>query len=71
MIIVESQKVVDALRSIRVERCIKQREIADSMNTSKSNISRLEKHVHSPTLRTLNKYADELGVELIFSVRKK
>ena len=68
MIICESRDVIDMLRSIRVDRNIKQSDIADSMNTSRSNISRLEAHVHSPTLRTLEKYATAIGVELVVAI---
>lgn len=70
MIISESRDVINALSSIRVERSLRQSDIDGIMGTSKSSISRLEKHVHSPTLRMLFRYADVLSVELEFRVKR-
>ena len=40
-----------------------QEEVAKKMGTSKSNISRLEKNVHSPTLNTLRDYVQAMGYQ--------
>ncbi|GEM_PF-2427317 len=40
-----------------------QEEVARKMGTSKSNISRLEKNVHSPTLNTLRDYVQAMGYQ--------
>ena len=49
-----------------------QEEVAKRMGTSKSNISRLEKNVHSPTLNTLRDYVQAMGYqfEVVISVRE-
>lgn len=61
----EEKPVFELLRNLRRSMDIKQSEVAAKMGTSKSNISRLEKNLHSPTLRTLKQYLNALGgVEL-------
>jgi len=61
----EESTVMELLKNIRRSRFVTQSEIAIKMGTSKSNISRLEKNIHSPTLRTLKQYLEAIGgVEL-------
>lgn len=40
-----------------------QESVAKKMGTSKSNVSRLEKNTHSPTLGTLIEYVQALGYQ--------
>lgn len=57
----EESTVMEFLKNIRRSRFITQNEVAIKMGTTKSNISRLEKSVHSPTLRTFNQYINAIG----------
>ena len=66
----QSIDVVLMLADVRRENELTQDEVGKLMNTQKSNVSRFEKCVHSPTLRMLFRYADALGVELEFGIRK-
>jgi len=49
------------------KRGLSQRELADRVGTTQSAIARLEARNISPSLPTLDKVADALGVELIVS----
>jgi transcriptional regulator with XRE-family HTH domain len=69
MIVKYTQDIVTKLSEIRKKRGITQDELGEIMETQKSNISRLEKCIHSPTLRMLEKYAHAIGVELVMSVK--
>ena len=67
----QSIDVVLILADVRRELILKQKHVGKLMNTQESNVSRFEKGVHSPTLKMLFRYADAVGVELEFGVRKK
>jgi transcriptional regulator with XRE-family HTH domain len=61
----DEKPVFELLRNLRRSMDVTQDDVASKMGTSKSNISRLEKNIHSPTLRTLKQYLNALGgVEL-------
>jgi transcriptional regulator with XRE-family HTH domain len=47
-----------------------QGDIALHVGTSKGNVSRFEKCVHSPTLRTVEKYAQALGFSITINLVK-
>jgi len=58
------------LLQARLKKGLTQEEVAKKMNTSKSNISRLESlsNKYVPNLMTLIKYADALGCRVDFRI---
>ena len=68
MRIEKTSDLVSALHNIRKNNDMTQEDLVSKMCIQKSNISRLEHSVHSPTLKMLKRYSDALGVELEFSI---
>ncbi|EGM75953.1 Putative transcriptional regulator [Rheinheimera sp. A13L] len=58
---------IDQLLSMRTKAGLTQEQVAQSMQTQKSNISRLEKGNSNPSWSTLVKYAHACGFE--FSIK--
>ena len=56
------------IRSLREKRGLSQRELAERLGTTQSAVARLEAGNISPSLPTLDKVADALGVELMVSL---
>lgn len=57
------EMLMKSLRRIRKASGLTQDNVAENMNTAKSNISRLETSVHSPTFLTLCNYIDSMGLK--------
>lgn len=55
------------IHALREKRGLSQRELAELLGTTQSAIARLEAGNISPTLPTLDKIAEALGVELVVS----
>lgn len=55
------------IQGLREKRGFSQRELAERLGTTQSAIARLEAGHVSPTLPTLDKVAEALGVELVVS----
>lgn len=55
--------LLSRLAKLRRSKGDTQEDVAKKMGTSKSNISRLEKNVHSPTLSTLREYVKAMGYQ--------
>jgi predicted transcriptional regulator len=64
----EEMPMLDAILSVRKEAKLSQEEVARRMNVSPPVVSRLENALltgkHSPSLRTLQKYAQAVGKRL-------
>jgi len=60
--------IIDRLIELRIERGFSQEYVAKKTKSFRSNICRIEQKIHSPTLRTLQKYAKGIGVDLIISI---
>ncbi len=56
--------LVRELLAARSRAGLTQEEVADSMGTTKSAVSRLEAGKHSPSVMTLKKYAQAVGCEV-------
>jgi len=63
-------KIKKQLLQARLKKGLTQEEVAKKMNTSKSNISRLESlnNKYVPNLMTLIKYANALGYKIDFKL---
>ena len=61
-------KVGVMIESARNEAGLTQAELAERMQTTRSVISRLEKHTESCSLKTLDKIAEALGKKLVFNL---
>lgn len=57
------EHLIDILAKLRRYQGITQECLAEILDTSKSNISRFEHGIHSPTLRTLANHIDAIGYE--------
>lgn len=55
------------VHALREKRGLSQRELAERLGTTQSAIARLEAGNVTPSLATLDKLADALGVELVVS----
>ena len=55
------------IRELREKRGLSQRELAERLGTTQSAVARLEAGNVSPSLPTLDKVAEALGVELVVS----
>ena len=55
------------IHALREKRGLSQRELAERLGTTQSAIARLEAGNVSPSLPTLDKVAEALGVELVIS----
>jgi len=60
-------EIREALINLRKENHITQKELANVIGMTQANISNLEKGVKKPTIDTLKKIADALGVRLVIS----
>jgi transcriptional regulator with XRE-family HTH domain len=56
--------LIDRLLSMRTRAGLTQEQVAERMQTQKSNVSRLEKGNSNPSWATLSKYARACGFEL-------
>ena len=63
--------LIEQLISMRKEAGLTQEQLAQKMQTHKSNISRLEKENSNPSWKTLLKYASVCGFELSLNLHKK
>lgn len=61
---------IDQLLSMRTKAGLTQEQVAQKMQTQKSNISRLEKGNSNPSWSTLVKYAHACGFELSIKANK-
>ncbi len=59
---------IQRLSELRAQRNLTQQDVADSLNASQANISRIE-HEDDPYLSTLRAYIEALGGELELSAR--
>lgn len=65
----ECQDLMDKLVSRREELGISQREMARRMGISQPAVAQFELSSSNPTLSTIVRYANNLGVELLLSVK--
>jgi transcriptional regulator with XRE-family HTH domain len=63
--------LAEQVRGIRVDKGLSQADLAEAMGTTQSAIARLEAGGTSPTLPTLRKLADALGVDLVLGFRDR
>jgi DNA-binding XRE family transcriptional regulator len=63
--------LIEQLISMRKEAGLTQEQLAQKMQTHKSNISRLEKENSNPSWKTLLKYANVCGFKLSLTLHKK
>lgn len=63
-------KLIDQLISMRSQAGLTQEQVAERMNTQKSNISRLERGNSNPSWATLMKYANACGFDLLLKPQK-
>ena len=61
--------LAEQVRRIREDKGLSQAELAEGMGTTQSAVARLEAGGTSPTIPTLRKLADALGVELVLGFR--
>jgi transcriptional regulator with XRE-family HTH domain len=60
-------RLATEIRELREKRGLSQRELAERLGTTQSAVARLEAGNVSPSLPTLDKVAEALGVELVVS----
>lgn len=60
-----SVRLAMEIQALREERGLSQRQLAERLGTTQSAVARLEAGHVSPSLPTLDKVADALGVELV------
>lgn len=53
------------LRKIRLAKGLSQQRLGDAVGLGQNSISRIERHLQTPTVKSLEKIADELGVDFI------
>lgn len=63
-----SVRLAMEVRALREQRGLSQRELAERLGTTQSAVARLEAGHVSPSLPTLDKVADALGVELVVTL---
>lgn len=74
-----TKNIINQLINHRFLKRMSQEQLAEKMHTTSSSVSRLESHgkdserivFHSPTIDTLEKYADAVGCEFEFILNKK
>lgn len=66
-----SYLVAEQVREIRLARGLSQADLAKKLRTTQSAISRLEMGDMPPSLRTLRRIGDALGLELIVAFRER
>lgn len=62
--------LIDQLISMRTQAGLTQEQVAERMNTQKSNISRLERGNSNSSWATLMKYANACGFDLLLNPQK-
>lgn len=70
----EENMAIDTLADlvvIRLEKNMSQKEIAKKMNISQARVAAIESVESTPTLKTLAKYADALGVRIDMRISDK
>lgn len=65
------REIVDKLKAIRVANKISQEELARVTGVSQKHISNIENHKDTPTIETLQKLAQGLGVEISLKLLDK
>ena len=60
-------EIREALISLRKENHMTQKELANLTGMTQTSISNLEKGISKPTIETIKKIADALGVRLVIS----
>ena len=58
-----TDELINSLAALRRYKGISQRTVGELTSTTKSNVSRLEHNVHSPTFITLKAYIEALGYD--------
>lgn len=66
-----TDSVVDELCSIRKQRGLTQQDIADATGIKRANIARIEGKHHAPSIDSLMRYAECLGLKLKFGIEKE
>lgn len=64
-----SVALAEQVRQIREDRGLSQADLAEGMGTTQSAVARFEAGGTSPTIPTLRKLANALGVELVLGFR--
>lgn len=64
------REIVDELTSIRVKNKITMDELSLITGVSQKHISNIENHKATPTVETLNKIANGLGVDIQLTINK-
>lgn len=62
----ERRRLIDALKAARLQLNLTQLDVAQKSGINVKNISRLERGIGAPTLKTLSRYAHALGGWLTF-----
>lgn len=62
-------QLLHEITRIRKELNLTQKQLADISNSTQQEISRLEKHEHSPALRTLCRIVNSMGYDLVLKKR--
>lgn len=57
-------EISDRIRSLRVEKGLKQKDLAKMAGVAPNTLSRIEQGKFNPSLKTLSKLADALGINL-------
>ncbi|HMO26409.1 MAG TPA: helix-turn-helix transcriptional regulator [Tepidisphaeraceae bacterium] len=64
------REIISAIKAMRVEKKMSLVDVAERAQIDKANLSRIENMVHeNPTIDTILRYADAVGVKVSFSVR--
>ncbi|MBP3611159.1 MAG: helix-turn-helix transcriptional regulator [Lachnospiraceae bacterium] len=63
--------VVDQLYALRKQRKLTQQDIADATGMKRANIARIERKRYAPSMESLVRYAESLGVKLVFDLVKE
>ncbi len=66
-----TDKVVDELCSIRRQRGLTQQDIADATGIKRANIARIEGKHHAPSIDSLMRYSECLGLKLSLDLQKE
>lgn len=63
------RELIDMIANVRIYKKITQENMSKLLSTHKSNISRFETNIHSPTLNTIFNYVEALGCKLEITVK--
>ncbi|MBQ7605442.1 MAG: helix-turn-helix transcriptional regulator [Firmicutes bacterium] len=69
--VAETLMAGDAVFSARARKGISQKELADATGIDQSDISKIERGVANPSIKTLQRIAEALDAELQISMRAK